>query len=353
MSNNSTNIQRPKEVSPQEMVTQNEEKFKEFNQEEIERLRSLLDSLNKTLGSCSLAQAGYSPTQKGYKWYDPSSRRILISLDVTFNEVESFLKSSRSHPQGESVLGEDEHSGSISFLEELGGLKSAKPSSLNSPSNPIELESTMPNLQLQPSSQPANPKIVPNPGVTTKSQEQNLVQPPSKQLKPYSKRVQPALVQQQIHESDLSSVHDALRDRNWACAMIEEMNALDKNETWDIVTRPKERRIVGCKWVFTVKFKVDGTLERYKARLVAKGYTQTYGVDYQEAFAPVAKMNTVRILLSLVAYFDWGLQQFDVKNAFLHGELEEEVNMEPTLGFERNFGLDKVCKLKKALYGLK
>lgn len=135
--------------------------------------------------------------------------------------------------------------------------------------------------------------------------------------------------------------------------MREEMDALEKNKTWEIVEKPKEKNLVGCKWVFTLKYKADGSLERYKARLVAKGYTQTYGVDYQETFAPVAKMNTVRILLSLAAHFDWQLQQYDVKNAFLHGDLEEEIYMSIPPGFEGEETANKACRLRKALYGLK
>jgi len=109
---------------------------------------------------------------------------------------------------------------------------------------------------------------------------------------------------------------------------------------------------VGCRWIFTIKHKVDGTIDRYKARLVAKGYTQSYGVDYQKTFAPVAKLNTVRILLSLAANQDWPLLQFDVKNAFLHGGISEEIYMDTPPGMVDSNGL-KVFKLKKALYGLK
>jgi len=110
--------------------------------------------------------------------------------------------------------------------------------------------------------------------------------------------------------------------------MDAKMEALEKNSTWDLVTLPIGKKLVGCKWVYTIKYKVDGSIERYKTRLVAKGFTQTYGVDYMETFAPVAKMNTVRVILSLAANYGWNLQQFDVKNAFLCGEIEEEIYME-------------------------
>ena len=86
------------------------------------------------------------------------------------------------------------------------------------------------------------------------------------------------------------------------------MKALYKNEIWDIVDLPKGKNLVGCKWVFTIKYKVNGSIERYKAGLVANGYTQTYGIDYQETFAPVTKMNSIIVLLSTTINFDWPLQ---------------------------------------------
>ncbi|XP_071920664.1 uncharacterized protein [Coffea arabica] len=149
------------------------------------------------------------------------------------------------------------------------------------------------------------------------------------------------------------NIKEALDDQNWKSAVFEEMEALRKNDTWDVVELPREKKIVGCKWVFTVKSKADGTVERYKARLVAKGFTQTHGIDYQETFAPVAKINSIRVLLSLAINANWPLYQLDVKNAFLNGDLEKEVFMSLPPGFVDKYGVGKVCKLKKSLYGLK
>jgi len=104
--------------------------------------------------------------------------------------------------------------------------------------------------------------------------------------------------------------------------------------------------------VFYIKHKTDGSIERYEARLVAKGYTHTYRIDYQKTFSLVAKLNTIRVLLSLVTNLDWPLHQFDVKNAFLYGDLEEEVYMNSPPGYVSHT-LRTVCKLQWVLYGLK
>ncbi|PRQ56213.1 putative RNA-directed DNA polymerase [Rosa chinensis] len=151
-----------------------------------------------------------------------------------------------------------------------------------------------------------------------------------------------------------NKVQDALGDPNWRKAMEEELEALQKSNTWQLVPPPQGKKAVGCRWVFTVKHNADGSVIRYKARLVAKGFTQTYGIDYDETFAPVAKMTTIRVLLSIAASLNWPLRQFDVKNAFLHGELaEEEVYMSLPPGYVVDSPGDFVCRLRKSLYGLK
>ncbi|KAJ0694305.1 putative RNA-directed DNA polymerase [Helianthus annuus] len=150
-----------------------------------------------------------------------------------------------------------------------------------------------------------------------------------------------------------TTVEQALKSKNWKEAMEAEMDALNKNDTWEKCILPPGKKPVGCRWVFTIKYRPDGTVERYKARLVAKGYTQTYGIDYSETFSPVAKIDTIRVLFSIAANKNWPLLQFDVKNAFLHGELKEEVYMEAPPGVMENSNPREVSRLKKSLYGLK
>jgi hypothetical protein len=146
---------------------------------------------------------------------------------------------------------------------------------------------------------------------------------------------------------------EAYHDPKWWEAMLEELRALEKNKTWDRVKLPPGKKAVTCMWIFTVKQSPEGKVERYKARLVARGYSQTYGIDYDETFTPVAKMGTVRTLISCNANFGWPLHQLDVKNAFLHGDLQEEVYMEIPPGLSKPETVGKVCRLKKSLYGLK
>ncbi|GKA11892.1 ribonuclease H-like domain-containing protein [Tanacetum coccineum] len=145
---------------------------------------------------------------------------------------------------------------------------------------------------------------------------------------------------------------EALSDSNWVEAMNNDIEALNRNNTWAICDLPVGRKSIGSKWIWKIKYKASGDIERYKARLVAKGFSQKEGFDYDKTFSPVVKMVTVRCLISIVVVNKWPLYQLDVNNAFLYGDLVEDVYMTLPDGYN-NVDKFKVCKLNKSLYGLK
>ena len=124
-----------------------------------------------------------------------------------------------------------------------------------------------------------------------------------------------------------NNLEEALASGYWKEAMDKEYMALLKNQTWHLVPPERGRNIIDCKWVYKIKHKPDGSIDRYKARLVAKGFKQWYGIDYDDMFSPVVKAATIRIILSVAISRGWCLRQLDVKNVFLHGVLEEDVYM--------------------------
>ena len=133
--------------------------------------------------------------------------------------------------------------------------------------------------------------------------------------------------------------------------MDKEIEALEVTNTWSLVPLPPGKRPIGCKWVYGVKYLPNGTIERYKARLVAKDFTQKFGLDYSRTFSLVTKSVSVRIVLTLAAVKGWSLHQMDINNAFLHGDLVEDVYMCLPPSFHSK-GANVVCKLNKSLYGL-
>jgi hypothetical protein len=145
---------------------------------------------------------------------------------------------------------------------------------------------------------------------------------------------------------------EAVKDVRWRNAMQLEIEALENNGTWTVESLPPNKKAIGSKWVYRIKYHSDGTIERYKARLVILGNNQVEGLDYHETFAPVVKMVTVRTFLAVAAAKCWELHQMDVHNAFLHGDLDEEVYMKFPPGF-RSSAPNQACRLRKSLYGLK
>lgn len=155
------------------------------------------------------------------------------------------------------------------------------------------------------------------------------------------------------HTGEPGNLQEALDNTNWKSAMNSEFAALVRNKTWHLVPPKQGVNVIDCKWVYKIKRKADGTIDRYKARLVAKGFKQRYGIDYEDTFSPVVKAATIRLVLSLAVSQGWSLRQLDVQNAFLHGYLEEDVYMRQPPGYEEKKMPHYLCKLDKALYGLK
>ena len=146
---------------------------------------------------------------------------------------------------------------------------------------------------------------------------------------------------------------EAAKENGWRVAMEEELKMIKKNGTWELLDRPKNQKIIGVKWVFIIKYNSNGSVNKLKARLVVKGYSQEYGVDFSNTFAPVARHDTIRLLVALAAKMGWKIHHLDVKFAFLNGVLEEDIYVEQLEGFQVSGCEDKVYKLHKALYGLK
>lgn len=135
--------------------------------------------------------------------------------------------------------------------------------------------------------------------------------------------------------------------------MEDEIEQIQKNDTWELMFASKDKKVIGIKWIYKLKHDPDGSIEKHKTYLVAKGYAQKEGIDYDETFSPIARLNTMRSLLALTSYFGLTVYHMDVKSTFLNGYLKEIIYVKQLEGFIVPNQEDKIYKLKKALYGLK
>ena len=299
---------------------------------------------------------GYSRTQKGYRVYFPETRRYVTSADVTFHEETPFFSPAMSPPRPSA-------SPPPGFPPLM--VVADLPASSLPPDSPTELSRSAPLIQ--ESASVPDPPASPTPSPTALTSDdlhlpialrkgtRTCTQHPISQFVSYD-RLHPTFRSFALTVSSESlpkSYVEALRVPTWKEAMDAEVGALLNRGTWELVPRPRDANIVTCKWVFTIKYNPDGTISRHKARLVARGFTQAYGIDYTETFSPVVRLNSIRVLLSLAVNQDWTLHQLDVSNAFLYGDLDEQVFMEQPPGYVAQGESSKVCRLRKAIYGLK
>ncbi|KAH9687354.1 Integrase catalytic domain-containing protein [Citrus sinensis] len=281
---------------------------------------------------------GYSNSSKAYRVYNKRTLVVEESMHVTFNE---------SNPSSaEKGVANDDADGD---LQE----ESSKEVQENAPQeNQEDRQEEQTNMELEQQegiSQTlpkewryvsSHPKDVilgdPSRGVTTRSSLKNTCEHNA-----FISQIEP------------KSFADAENDESWIMTMQEELNQFERNNVWELVLKPEHQSVTGTKWVFRNKMDESGVVVRNKARLVAQGYNQEEGIDFDETFTPVARLESIRMLLAYACHKDFILYQMDIKSAFLNGYIMEEVYVKQPPGFENEKFPDHVYRLSKALYGLK
>lgn len=267
---------------------------------------------------------GYAEGIKGYRLWDPTTHKLIISRDVIFVENQLQLKeendSTKKSLETTTVHVENN-------LEEETS-NSSESESEHETNEPVESE------EVRRSTRGRRPPAWHSEYVTESNIAYCLL----------------------TEDGEPSNIHEASNSPDasmWKTAMQEEIEALHKNKTWELVPLPPGRKAIGNKWVYKIKRDSNDQIERYRARLVVKGYAQKEGIDFNEIFSPVVRLTTIRIVLAMCATLDLHLEQLDVKTAFLHGDLEEEIYMLQPEGFAEKGKENLVCRLIKSLYGLK
>jgi transposase InsO family protein len=271
---------------------------------------------------------GYGSCEKGYRIYDLKTEKIVLSRSVIFSEDKAW--------NWKGKLMNQIH---LSFNHEGGIIEGENLEEHTSEIQPDNVEHCNQNPVVEESAKKID-------SVNSQQSSPSSTPVKLKTLEDIYARCHMCIIEPENYQ-------EAAGDKAWQEAMKEELEVIEKNNTWELVERPSDKPVIGVKWVYKTKLHLDGSVQKHKARLVAKGYAQKSGIDYNETFAPVARLDTIRTLIALAAQKGWKLFQLDVKSAFLNGVLEEEVYVEQPEGFEVKNAGHKVYKLKKALYGLK
>lgn len=301
------------------------------------KFRKKLDSKAK-----KLIFVGYQADSKNYRLYDPDSRKISVSRDVLFHEE---VQGDRTTIPAETFsFSLDWDTGADRIQQQ----EDQVPGQV--------LEDDVVEVQLQQQGQPVNENLVPERQQAEERlasrvephnlRDRQLLQRPARFAEAnYVEWQEPETFQDAVCGSDAE---------NWLAAINDELEAHRKNGTWSIVPKPEDRNCLDSKWVFKLQRKESGEVKRFEARLCARGFRQQPGLDYTETFSPVVRYDSLRVVLAIATHQDLEMVQFDVRTAFLHGILEEEIYMKIPEGLQVSGDENRlVCKLNKALYGLK
>src|SRR4051812_49220616 len=284
---------------------------------------------------------GYSERSKGYRVYNTETLIVEESINIRFDDKLGLEKPKQfeNFADFDIDISEDVESRS----------KAAEAGSLRSNGSEDQVAASLENLRIS-----KEPTIRRSPRLASAHSEDVILGKKDDPIRTRAFLKNNAECQLGlISLIEPTSVDQALEDPYWIIAMQEELNQFKRNDVWDLVPIPKGFNIIGTKWVFRNKLSEKGEVVRNKAKLVAQGYSQQEGIDYTETFAPVARLESIRLLISFATQHNITLHQMDVKSAFLNGYIDEEVYVLQPPGFEDSKSPKHVFKLKKSLYGLK
>lgn len=375
---NRTPTRALKNTTPYEMLKKKKPSvsyLKVFGCLAFAKINTRLKKLDDRSKSC--IYLGSEQGSKAFRLFDPSTHKVIISHDVVFDEKKMWQWEDKGSSEQEPGYFWVDWNGVID-----GGLVSDSTGSLDNEysnnseddnqTSPINSSSqtatsqsaSVANTQNSATSSNSN-SLVTTSSQTSESYSNNELQSANQNVRRSNRvPITPVKFNDYVMQIDDLSLllneekvprnfEEAKSKPEWMMAMQSELDSINRTNTWKLTDLPKGAKVIGVKWLFKVKRNADGSIYKHKARLVAKGYVQEPGIDYDEVFAPVARMETVRLIIAIAANHGWDLHHLDVKTAFLHGDLKEEIYVAQPDGFVKVGEEHKVLKLLKSLYGLK